>query len=102
MLTAENIEWQFIDYPTFKEAVYKKYPDGLVPENWEERVVALLKDYGYTFEITNPYKSKKYNCIVEVELSRNGEWMSGLQTHERGAIEQAILSALSDDEIIFD
>ncbi len=102
MFTKDHIEWQLLDNPEFKEAVYKKYPDGLTPENWVERVSALVGDYGYTFELTNPYKSEKFKCIVEFELSRNGEWISGLQTHERDAIEQGLLNGINDDEITFD
>ncbi len=102
MFTKENIEWQFLDNPEFKEAVYKKYPDGLTPENWVGRVTELIKDYGYTYELTHPFKSDTYKCIVEFELSRHGEWISGLQNHERNAIEQGLLNGITDDEIIFD
>lgn len=102
MFTPEQIKNQYYENPAWKKLVFSVYPEGLTPENWQERALHLFELCGCTVKETRPYKSEKFKCVMEPELYVNGEFLYSIQLHEHNAIEQLLLDAISGYEVKFE
>lgn len=99
-ITEEHIKNHFIVNPEWKKLFFTHYKD-FNQSNYTDRTKKVFEKNGYSFKTIQPFKSKRFNTVREVEMYKGEEWIVAFQGfNERNALEQLFIDIICDYETV--